>query len=163
VIPCAYRVGGETLCPACFHRRYTRGPDGRAYTQTGGAVGYVVTPHYPMAGVAAPACTRCGPETGRCRTLRAPLFSLGFIGATPGAVDVLAAHQVNPAALLDRHTAGDWGDVRDPEANAQALREGSRLLSVYTIAPGVIVWIITDGADERGRRYATTVMLPQEY
>jgi hypothetical protein len=31
--------------------------------------------------------------------------------ATPGALSLLAATATNPAELLDRHAAGDWGEV----------------------------------------------------
>lgn len=40
---------------------------------------------------------------------------------------------------------------------------GSRLLSAYTSAAGVKVWIITEAADDEGKRPATTVLLPEEY
>jgi hypothetical protein len=90
---------------------------------------------------------------------------LGQIVATPGALDALAAADTTPAALLRRHAAGDWGDLdaHDRAANAAALHDGSRLLSAYTIAEGVTVWIITEAADEHGYRPATTLLLPQEY
>jgi len=90
---------------------------------------------------------------------------LGQIVATPGALAALAAAATAPAALLHRHAAGDWGDLdpHDRAANALALRDGSRLLSVYHIAEGVTVWIITEAADEDGYRPATTLLLPSEY
>jgi len=90
---------------------------------------------------------------------------LGQIVATPGALDALTAAATAPAALLRRHAAGDWGDLdpHDRAANAQALRDGSRLLSAYHIAEGVNIWIITEAADEHGYRPATTLLLPSEY
>ena len=90
---------------------------------------------------------------------------LGQIVATPGALDALAAAQIAPSSLLRRHAVGDWGDLdaHDRAANAAALHDGSRLLSAYTIAEGVTVWIITEAADDDGHRAATTLLLPQEY
>jgi hypothetical protein len=89
-----------------------------------------------------------------------PLFALGRLLATPGALAVLEAHGVQPASLLGRHLCGDWGDLDagDSEANWDALREGLRLLSSYQLADGEKVWIITE-AD----RSATTLLLPEDY
>ena len=91
-------------------------------------------------------------------------FSLGRVLATPGALDLLGDHEVNPASLLLRHQSGDWGDVcsEDAEFNRQATQDGSRILSSYAIGDGK-VWVITEGEDEEGRRAATTILLPEEY
>jgi hypothetical protein len=92
-------------------------------------------------------------------------FSLGHIAITPGALEALQRHGVAPETLLDRHSRGDWGDI-DPEdegLNDQALLTGERLLSVYPIAEGVTVWVITEAADADGQRPATTIILPNEY
>ena len=51
----------------------------------------------------------------------------------------------------------------DKRANDQALVDGSRLLSAYTTLLGVKIWIITEAADDEGRRAATTAILPEEY
>jgi len=90
---------------------------------------------------------------------------LGQIVATPGALAALAAADTSPSTLLRRHASGDWGDLDAPDraANAAALRDGSRLLSTYTVAPGAKIWIITEAADEDGHRAATTLLLPEEY
>jgi len=90
---------------------------------------------------------------------------LGQIVATPGALAALAAADTTPTALLRRHAAGDWGDLdpHDRAANDAALRDGSRLLSAYTLAHGVTLWIITEAAADDGHRPATTLLLPQEY
>ncbi len=87
---------------------------------------------------------------------------LGQIVATPGA---LAAAATSPSTLLRRHASGDWGDLdaHDRAANDAALRDGSRLLSAYTVAEGIKVWIITEAADDDGHRAATTLLLPAEY
>ena len=87
-------------------------------------------------------------------------FDLGEVVATPGALAELERQQVLPIALLSKHLRGDWGSVsaEDALANDYALKEGNRLLSSYTIAPNVRIWIITE-AD----RSVTTLMLPSEY
>tara|TARA_Y100000296_G_scaffold72494_1_gene88942 strand:- start:84 stop:296 length:213 start_codon:yes stop_codon:yes gene_type:complete len=66
---------------------------------------------------------------------------------------------INPAPLLDRHRSGDWGDVdaEDGQANDAALKDGSRIFSVYH-QHGQKVWVITE-AD----RSSTCVLLPEEY
>jgi hypothetical protein len=92
-------------------------------------------------------------------------FSLGHISITPGALEALRQHGVAPETLLDRHTIGDWGtiDEEDQGLNEQALLTGDRLVSVYPIADGVTVWVITEAAEEDGARSATTILLPNEY
>ncbi len=90
-----------------------------------------------------------------------PLFPLGRLMATPGALDALDRW---PLDLLVRHVRGDWGDLdeEDHRANWQALRDGARIFSAYNTqgkdGKTVRVWVITE-AD----RSATTVLLPEEY
>jgi hypothetical protein len=62
--------------------------------------------------------------------------------------------------LLKRHASGEWGEVdaHDRSANNRALKDGTRVLSTYTIPGGHRFWIITE-AD----RSATTILLPEEY
>jgi hypothetical protein len=89
-----------------------------------------------------------------------PLFALGQIVATPGALDALDRTATNAVALLRRHQCGDWGAIpeEDAESNREALEYGSRLLSCYPIRDDVRIWIITE-AD----RSVTTLLLPEEY
>ena len=47
--------------------------------------------------------------------------------------------------------------------NEWALRTGDRLFSVYPIAQGVTIWVITEAADDDGERSATTILLPTDY
>ncbi len=91
---------------------------------------------------------------------RRPLFTLGTLLITPGALDMLEALQLAPLPFVLRHVAGDWGDLcdEDKQANAAALTYGSRLLSAYDIPPNHRLWIITE-ADRR----STTLLLPEEY
>jgi hypothetical protein len=88
-----------------------------------------------------------------------PLFHLGRLLATPGALDLLDRAAVNALTLLERHVTGDWGLVppEDWRANTAALKHGTRLLSSYEVG-GERLWIITE-AD----RSATTLLLPSEY
>ena len=59
-----------------------------------------------------------------------------------------------------RHAAGDWGDLStvDQKLNAEALKEGTRLLSAYHLKDGTKIWLITEWD-----RSATTALLPEEY
>lgn len=94
------------------------------------------------------------------RPAAAPRFPLGQCVATPGALDALRAQNLAPWALLRRHQCGDWGDVcaEDAQQNEQALIEGARLLSIYTLPDGQRLWAITE-AD----RSVSTLLLPEEY
>lgn len=88
-----------------------------------------------------------------------PLFDLGKIYATPGAMRFLQDNALPPYEFLHRHHTGDWGDLapEDVEANRAALFYGSRLLSSYKIGKQKL-WVITE-AD----RSSTTVLLSEEY
>ncbi|MBX9584953.1 MAG: hypothetical protein K2X87_32005 [Gemmataceae bacterium] len=93
-----------------------------------------------------------------------PKFEMGKPLATPGALEALAAASQTTGELLARHLSADWGDL-DPEdvaANDDALIDGSRIFSAYTLRTGVKIWVITEAADD-GRRAATTLILPEEY
>jgi hypothetical protein len=89
----------------------------------------------------------------------ATLFPLGRVVATPGALEVLARAGTDPAELLGRHQAGDWGDVppEDARENRLPLRDGFRILSSYEVT-GERLWIITE-AD----RSSTCILRPEEY
>lgn len=95
-----------------------------------------------------------------------PLFSLGRLVATPGALSALEHTGESPATFLRRHQRGDWGDldVEDKRLNDEAVaHEGvpdqqSRVLSAYRLANGSKIWIITEWD-----RSATTILLPEEY
>ncbi len=89
-----------------------------------------------------------------------PKFSLGKLVATPSALEALADAAQNPMNFVSRHLQGDWGECceQDRQANDEALRYGTRLLSVYRTAKGTKIWIITE-AD----RSVTTILLPEEY
>ena len=88
------------------------------------------------------------------------LFPLGRIVATPGALRALQEAEQEPAAFLDRHIVGDWGDLDDEDKaeNNFSIQEGFRILSAYETAAGEKIWLITE-AD----RSVTTLLLPSEY
>jgi hypothetical protein len=95
-----------------------------------------------------------------------PLFELGRIVATPGALE-----QTNPEQrliYLGRHVSGDFGCIcpEDVQTNRDGIKHGDRILSAYPIDPSKpskgygdnTLWIITESD-----RSATTFLLPSEY
>jgi len=95
-----------------------------------------------------------------------PNFELGqTVVATPGALEVLEESGQSPAEFLKRHVRCEQGDLcnEDHELNAEALQDGSRILSAYRTTTGVKLWIITEAEDGNGHRSATTFLLPKEY
>ena len=95
----------------------------------------------------------------------APKFPLGQVVATPGALEALQASGQTPDFFLGRHVTGNWGVVGEEDwaLNDQALKDGSRLLSAYRTLKGVKLYVITEAADDNGRRAVTTILLPSEY
>ena len=89
-----------------------------------------------------------------------PLFELGQIVGTPGALQVLQEAEQEPFELLLRHVIGDWGDMsdEDKEENELSVEKGFRIFSAYKLKTGVKVWVITEWD-----RSATTILLPDEY
>jgi hypothetical protein len=89
-----------------------------------------------------------------------PLFPLGQVVATPGALAALQQAGESFPQFLARHVRGDWGDLdaEDARANDLALEEGSRIFSAYHTSKGAKLWLITE-AD----RSVTTLLLPEEY
>jgi type IV secretory pathway ATPase VirB11/archaellum biosynthesis ATPase len=67
------------------------------------------------------------------RTERKPLFDLGQIVATPGALAALEKTGQTPMEFLSRHVTGDWGDIpeEDKQENQFSLEKGFRLMSSY--------------------------------
>lgn len=89
-----------------------------------------------------------------------PLFPLGELGMTHGAINLLAELGRSPQELIQRHASCDWSDMSpsDAAANRHALRSGMRIFSSFDLPGGCRVWVITE-AD----RSSTTLMLPAEY
>jgi hypothetical protein len=94
------------------------------------------------------------------QTDRKPLFDLGQLVATPGALAVLEKTRQNPMEFLSRHVTGDWGEIpeEDKKENLFSLEKGFRLLSSYRTTAGDRVWVITEA-----NRSHTTLLLPEEY
>jgi len=106
-------------------------------------------------------------------------FQLGQCVATPGALALLEKTGFSAAFLINRHVHGSWGDVckEDAELNEMALRDGSRIMSVYRlVSPEKLkatprskwselhtVWVITEAVSDDGRRASTCLLLPREY
>lgn len=96
----------------------------------------------------------------------ATLFFLGVVVATPGTLELLALHKVDPGSLVRRHHSGDWGDLceEDRRLNDEAVCNGGRILSSYRINAGdEKVWIITDAVDASGIRRVSTILRPEDY
>jgi len=91
---------------------------------------------------------------------KVPIFQFSKIVATQAAVECLAAANCKPADLLDRHIYGDFGEINEEDegSNNKAIKTGERILSVYKLDSGEIIWIITE-AD----RSSTCLLLPEEY
>lgn len=89
-----------------------------------------------------------------------PLFPLGRVVATPGALQALEDAGQEPEEFLNRHDRGDWGEVpeADQQENVFSLQHGFRILSAYTTRAGDRIWVLTE-AD----RSVTTMLLPDEY
>jgi hypothetical protein len=107
-------------------------------------------------------------------------FQPGQCVATPGALALLEKTGFSAAFLINRHLHGSWGDIckEDAELNEMALKDGSRIMSVYRlVSPEKLkttprskrseslptVWVITDAADNDGIRRCSTVLLPGDY
>jgi hypothetical protein len=88
------------------------------------------------------------------------LFSLGRMVATPAALYELDEAGVNAGEYLERHQAGDWGEVGEVDAkqNDCHLTTRGRLHSAYVLPGDMRIWIITE-AD----RSVTTILLPGDY
>ena len=88
------------------------------------------------------------------------LFPLGTVVTTPGALIALVRTHQEIMELLARHQHGDWGAVNaaDSGGNDAAVRESSRILSVYRLPDTTTLWIMTE-AD----RSSTCLLLPEEY
>ena len=85
-----------------------------------------------------------------------PRFPLGRTVGTPGAL----ALGIDLASYLRRHHCGDWGDLdaEDKQANEEALKDGTRILSCYLVGEGRRIYIITEWD-----RSSTCILRPEEY
>jgi len=94
------------------------------------------------------------------KTERKPLFDLGQLVATPGALAALEKSGQSPMKFLSRHVTGDWGQIpeEDGKENQISFEKGFRLLSSYRTAANDVLWAITESS-----RSHTTLLLPDEY
>ena len=92
-------------------------------------------------------------------------FSLGQVVATPHVLRAIEASQDVSSTFLIRHQSGDWGDVdqHDARANETALKDGSRIFSVYHLKDRTKIYVLTEAAGDDGRRASTCIMLPDDY
>jgi hypothetical protein len=99
-------------------------------------------------------------ENAMQQTERKPLFDLGQLVATPGALAALEKSGQSPMDFLSRHVTGDWGELSedDRKENRFSVEKGFRILSSYKTNAGDRVWVITEGS-----RCHTTILLPSEY
>jgi len=76
---------------------------------------------------------------------KSPLFSLGQVVATPGALAALEKAGQQPQDFLTRHVHGDWGDLCDEDRNENrlGLEQGFRLLSSYRTCAGDITTLLS--------------------
>ncbi len=95
-----------------------------------------------------------------------PLFSLGEVVATRAALALLSKHGISPVTALGQHCTGCWGNltVDDRQANEQAVKDGSRILSVFDCG-GTRLYVITEAASDPAGldRASTCILLPEEY
>ena len=91
-------------------------------------------------------------------TIPVAVFRLGRILTTPNALHSLTQDDI--LLGIQRHQAGDWGDLTDDNraANDRALAQGGRIVSAYQATNGTRFWLITE-AD----RSTTTILLPEDY
>jgi hypothetical protein len=100
------------------------------------------------------------PAPQAASTTPGPLFSLGQVCFTPGALDALADNEQIPLTFLARHVTGDWQELcqEDQETNREALTCGARIFSAFAMKNGAKLWVITESD-----RSVTTLLLPSEY
>jgi hypothetical protein len=87
-------------------------------------------------------------------------FPPGRVVVTPAALELLERYGKAPGEYLDRHLAGDWGDLvaHDYRENERALKTGARLFSAYAVSPLNMLWIVTESD-----RSSTCLLLPSDY
>ena len=110
-----------------------------------------------MASTATPVASPAPAFFGAFKT---PLFPLGQVVATPGALDAISESAQTPGEFVSRHQCGDWGLVPDSDKtqnNENIFQEGM-LHSSYKTRNDTVIWVITEWD-----RSATTLLLPSDY
>jgi hypothetical protein len=103
----------------------------------------------------------CGPEFRK-----KPEVKLGQCVMTAGISELMHENEqfiVFVRSCMARHQKGDWGEMDDDDKkrNDEALVNGERLMSAYTLKSTIMdikIWIITEWD-----RSVSTVLLPDEY
>lgn len=72
-----------------------------------------------------------------------PLFQLGRVVATHGAIHAMMEVGMNGLEYLARHVRADLDDANKRE-NDLSVIEGFRILSSYTLSTGIKLWLITE-------------------
>lgn len=87
------------------------------------------------------------------------MFELGQVVATPAALAILEENGLLYSALLYRHQSLESSelDEDDRRANREAVKNGERILSRYTVS-GTKLYVITEWD-----RSVTTILLAEEY
>jgi SAM-dependent methyltransferase len=88
------------------------------------------------------------------------MFQLGIVTVSQEATEALAEYRTDLSILLARHRQGDWGEVPIylRQANEQAREQPQPLLSLYPLADGTIILIVTNA-----ERSETRVQLLWQY
>ena len=96
----------------------------------------------------------------RGETIKRPLFPLGQVVATPGALNTLQSQSLLPSKFLYRHVIGDWGDLHeeDIQSNHYALVHGTQIFSAYELENKETIYVITEPD-----RSVTTLLRSDEY
>lgn len=87
------------------------------------------------------------------------LFALGSLQLSEKVYWLASKSLIDPLPYVQRHLAGDWGDVGEAEqqANAVALDQDAPIRSRYQITPHLFLLVIASD-DHR----TTVVQLPEE-
>ena len=94
-------------------------------------------------------------------TRQQPLFSLGQLVATPGALAALEKAGQGPLDFLSRHVHGDWGDLCEEDRRGKPIQLGTGIPALEQLSNpcgDAKLYVITE-AD----RSVTTILLPEEY
>ena len=99
--------------------------------------------------------------TGKDPTRKSsPLFQLGQVLLTPGAIEALSESGQMPYEFISRHASLEQGELssEDHKENLFSVDKSLRIFSAFKTIEGIKLWVITE-AD----RSATTILLPSEY
>lgn len=94
------------------------------------------------------------------------LFHLGKFVFTEGGDRILDLEEPDEdlVDLLKRHVSGDWGEVSQDQkdCNDKAIKDGSRIMSAYTLSTGKKIIILTEASNELGHRKVTRILASEE-